>query len=150
MENQEEADRRVPVLLSVPARLHFLSCEPLLGPVEVERYMHDEGCPRAPCTCEEPYERHVGWVIAGGESGPGARPMHPDWARSLRDQCALAGVPFHFKQWGEWAPPRALPAMWSRTREQLQPWGHAGVSYRVGAKAAGHTLDGAEHMEVPA
>lgn len=100
VEDQTRADERIPDLLATPAAVRFLSCEPLLGPVDLGKvfairdsdgvYLHD-----APIL-------DVDWVIAGGESGPGARPMHPDWARSLRDQCAAAGVPFHFKQWGEW------------------------------------------------
>lgn len=85
--NQEEADRDVPKLLNVPARVRFLSMEPLLGPVCL-RQAH-----KAPVKLPR-----VDWVIAGGESGPHARPMHPDWARSLRDQCAVAGVPFFVKQ----------------------------------------------------
>ncbi|KVN30746.1 hypothetical protein WJ63_08190 [Burkholderia pyrrocinia] len=117
--NQAEANRDIPKLLAVPARVRFLSMEPLLGPVDLwnvavpkehdqlrrpwdyEGYKfnalleHDEDrFHQAPAVLD--------WVIAGGESGPGARPMHPDWARSLRDQCAAASVPFLFKQWGEW------------------------------------------------
>lgn len=90
--NQAEADRDISKLLAVAARVHFLSMEPLLGPVDIVPYIHcDVG-------------NAVDWVIVGGESGPGARPMHPDWARGLRDQCEAAGVPFLFKQWGEWKP----------------------------------------------
>ncbi len=90
--NQTEAERDIPKLLEVPARVRFLSMEPLLGPVDIVPYIHcDVG-------------NTVDWVIVGGESGPGARPMHPDWVRSLRDQCGAAGVPFLFKQWGEWKP----------------------------------------------
>ncbi|MGM3015920.1 DUF5131 family protein, partial [Bacillus cereus group sp. BC329] len=88
--NQEEADRDIQKLLAVPARVRFLSIEPMLGPVDLKMDLRATG-------------RHVDWVICGGESGPGARPMYPDWARSLRDQCKAAGVPFLFKQWGEWA-----------------------------------------------
>lgn len=111
--NQAEADRDIPKLLAVPAARRFLSMEPLLGPVDLtsievfggdaEIYplkgttdcVDDEGAP----THDVPA---LDWVIVGGESGPGARPMHPDWARSLRDQCVAAGVPFLFKQWGNW------------------------------------------------
>jgi protein gp37 len=112
--NQEEADRDIPKLLQVPARVRFLSMEPLLGPVdlthievprkagvEVFSALEYDGDP------EEDVElgtATIDWVIVGGESGPGARPMHPDWASSLRDQCEAAGVPFLFKQWGEWKP----------------------------------------------
>lgn len=105
--NQEEADRDIPKLLAVPARVRFLSVEPMLGPVDIRLFTRCPGRkngPRPlsfgcghelvglPCT-------GVDWVIAGGESGPNARPAHPDWFRGLRDQCA--GVAFHFKQWGE-------------------------------------------------
>jgi len=125
--NQAEADRDIPKLLAVPAAKRFLSIEPLLGPVQIWRYASPH-CERHPgqlepdgkcevCegrgiwgVCDEPLTEAekapirpgVDWVIVGGESGPEARPMHPDWARSLRDQCEAAGVPFLFKQWGEW------------------------------------------------
>jgi protein gp37 len=90
VEDQVRADERIPALLSIPARVRFLSCEPLLGPVYLHRARQAwTGLPG------------IDWVICGGESGPKARPMYPDWARSLRDQCAEAGVPFltaiHFK-----------------------------------------------------
>lgn len=93
--NQVEADRDIPKLLAVPARRRFLSMEPLLGPVDLGR-----ACRLAAFHATEVLD----WVIVGGESGPSARPMHPDWVRDLRDQCLAAGVPFMFKQWGEWWP----------------------------------------------
>jgi protein gp37 len=105
--NLEEADRDVPKLLAVPAAVRFLSIEPMLGPIDLERPRPgpnlDQGGGRVIC---QPWliQSGIDWVICGGESGPGARPMHPDWARSLRDQCESAGVPFMFKQWGEWLP----------------------------------------------
>lgn len=99
--NQEEADRDIPKLLQVPAKVRFLSMEPLLGPVDIRHRLGS-------CVFTEKDQwatgRGIDWVIVGGESGPGARPMHPDWARGLRDQCKAAGVPFLFKQWGEWLP----------------------------------------------
>jgi len=116
VEDQERADERIPHLQAVPARVRFLSCEPLLGPVRIAPWLsrqepihfvpftpearaaHGEEGPRVHV------HKGIDWVIAGGESGPRARPMHPEWARSLRDQCVAAGVPFLFKQWGEWAP----------------------------------------------
>jgi protein gp37 len=120
--NQEEADRDIPKLLATPARVRFLSIEPMLGPVDLTRLPHD-GDGAGDALAGEAWIEHwlddagtrrerrragsfgrIDWVIAGGESGPGARPMHPDWSRSLRDQCAAAGVPFLFKQWGEWLP----------------------------------------------
>lgn len=116
VENQTEADRRIPHLLSVPAVIHFLSMEPLLGPVDIGIGL---GCT---CDSEErcfgtcPYyrsgvnPRQLSWVIVGGESGHQHRPTDPDWFRGLRDQCSAAGVPFLFKQWSG-ATTRAIKAM---------------------------------------
>lgn len=119
VENQETADERIPLLLKTPAAKRFLSCEPLLGPIDFRWAPYAYG-PVAEISYREYLEKHgqineyealrkISWVIAGGESGPRARPMHPDWVRSLRDQCVAAGVPFFFKQWGEWAPHRVQP-----------------------------------------
>jgi protein gp37 len=110
--NQEEADRDIPKLLAVPAAKRFLSMEPLLGPVDLGLCDCDQGSRTGPhgvggvtcARCNGAGGRMLDWVIVGGESGPGARPMHPDWARSLRDQCQAAGVPFLFKQWGGVVP----------------------------------------------
>ncbi|OYW48025.1 MAG: hypothetical protein B7Y36_07565 [Novosphingobium sp. 28-62-57] len=103
--------------------------------------------------------RKLNWVIAGGESGPGARPMHPDWARSLRDQCAAAGVPFHFKQWGEWAPSEEWNPRAKQRQRAIRFDGSAmpdeewfGDGHRftlVGKRAAGRLLDGIEHNGLP-
>lgn len=115
-ENQPEAERRIKELLAVPAVIHGLSMEPLLGPVDFSEAVPSDHRPHGPGRsalsqfdyCEDCGEDDglpkIDWVICGGESGPGARPMHPDWARSLRDQCAAADVPFFFKQWGEFLP----------------------------------------------
>lgn len=120
--NQAEADRDIPKLLAVPARVRFLSMEPLLEPVQLTNSgripADDEGPERIgymvgaddgksglwPTREKALQTSGLHWVIVGGESGPGARPMHPAWVRSLRDQCRAAGVSFLFKQWGEWAP----------------------------------------------
>lgn len=98
VENQEQADKRIPALLQIQAAVRFLSVEPLLGPVDLwgARYRFDGA------TSAFAWGRGVNWVICGGESGPHARPMHPQWARSIRDECQAADVPFFFKQWGEW------------------------------------------------
>jgi protein gp37 len=112
--NQEEADRDIPKLLAVPARIRFLSIEPMLGPVDVRFAFSDARvirCPQCmfgtnrldhgPCPNDGETLRNdpgIDWIIAGGESGPHARPAHPDWFRSLRSQCAAAGVAFHLKQ----------------------------------------------------
>lgn len=88
-ENQRWANRRIERLISVDAHVRFLSCEPLLSAIDLARWL-EKGL--------------VHWVIAGGESGGAARPTHPNWVRSLRDQCTACAVPFHFKQWGNWSP----------------------------------------------
>lgn len=155
VESQEQAEKRIPELLKVPAKVRFLSCEPLLGPVDLGFPFSDNAYMT---------DRHVDWVIVGGESGHGARPMHPEWARSLRDQCQAAGVAFHFKQWGEyvqqpWNKPNPKPAI------ALMPDGYSTYAQvghvagfvmpgevcmeRVGKHAAGRVLDGREWNEVP-
>jgi protein gp37 len=145
VENQAAADERIPLLLQIPAAVRFLSCEPLLGPVTF-RWARWMQLPSRPDGSSGPLDslRGIHWVIAGGESGAGARPMHPDWARSLRDECNAAGVPFFFKQWGAWYPAgrRILdnPNMAMMDEEAL---------YRVGKKAAGRLLDGREWNEFP-
>jgi protein gp37 len=202
VENQAEADRRIPHLLAVPAARRFLSCEPLLGPVNLSGWLPGESgcegcddgegfasprcsrtdipraeqCPdnRAVFTCIEGPMRDgtpewvenqretIDWVIAGGESGPGARPSPPDWFRSLRDQCAAAGVPFFFKQWGDWIADdqhdslgRKISDAWVGSgddgRGGLHWWKADGPEYsiRTGKKAAGAMLDGREHREAP-
>lgn len=98
--NQAEADRDIPKLLALDARVRFLSMEPLLGPVSFDGMFANPRDMRDGTNMLEALD----WVIVGGESGPGARPMHPDWARSLRDQCEAVDTPFLFKQWGEWSP----------------------------------------------
>jgi protein gp37 len=115
VEDQAAADERIPILLDMPAAVRWLSCEPLLGPLDLAR-LRPPGCTwlnamtgdmhAGPSVFRE-FERGIDWIVAGGESGPGARPMHPDWARALRDQCTAAGVPFLFKQWGAWSDAHA-------------------------------------------
>ena len=166
--NQAEADRDIPKLLAVPAAKRFLSIEPLLGPVDLERPMPgpdiDQGGGQMIC---QPWliQSGIDWVIVGGESGPGARPMSPDWARSLRDQCQASGVQFMFKQWGEWVDADNGPEDDAAYDGKSDCWvhidgghhgGEMGVDffntypmYRVGKKAAGRLLDGREWNEVP-
>ena len=162
-EDQRRADERIPHLLSVPAVVRFLSCEPLLGPVTLRdewrmpRFADDD--PRS----LRADGRGVDWVIAGGESGHGARPMHPGWARSLRDQCEEFGVSFFFKQWGEWFPrdqwehnpalvlPDDGDAYSNDTRTHV--FIDAGEYYpmhRVGKQKAGRLLNGREWSQIPA
>jgi protein gp37 len=105
VEDQAAADLRIRHLLRCPAAVRWLSVEPMIGPVDL-RKRAATGLAGFGNTAL--WASPIGWVVCGGESGPGARPMHPDWARSLRDQCQAAGVPFFFKQWGEGPRRRAL------------------------------------------
>lgn len=113
VENQQTADERIPFLLKVPAAVRFLSCEPLLGPVRLDMLSRQEYDMTFYDNCLTGFKAHgaggwhaekIDWVIVGGESGKDARPMHPDWVRSLQDQCQKASTAFFFKQWGEWLP----------------------------------------------
>lgn len=150
--NQDEADRDIPRLLALKAKPGIpwvgLSMEPLLGAVVLR----------------PEWLAALDWAIVGGESGPKARPMHPNWARSLRDQCAAAGVPFLFKQWGEYLPcvtdhdgERLVvyedgvdaPAFRQETRRPLVT-AHGREFWSVGKKAAGRLLDGVQHDGIPA
>lgn len=173
--NQEEADRDVPRLLALKAKFGIpwigLSCEPLLGPIDLTNiapsqgyasnvlggHRHDFGVPF------DDLPARLDWVIAGGESGPGARPMHPDWARSIRDQCQAAGVAFFFKQWGEYVTGYLDGDEFHVDEETHGPtvhWrgiarcsdipGESGHYGRVGKKAAGRLLDGRTWDEMPA
>lgn len=145
VEDQQRADERVPYLLETPAAVRFVSAEPLLGPIEL-RDIHDG----VDCLSRRTGAR-LDWVIVGGESGDGARPMHPDWARSLRDQCLSADVPFFFKQWGSWLPvpnARRLSYSMEHGRVVCREWQEE-VSFLVGKKAAGRLLDGIEHNGLP-
>lgn len=153
--NQAEADRDIPKLMDLAVKRKigrtFLSMEPLLGFVRIAPWLHDSDCRMITtayedCSCCEPREVHLDWVIVGGESGSHARPMHPDWARSLRDQCAAARVPFLFKQWGEWGP-------YDRSRHDgaglATPYSTDEPLQRFGKKLAGRLLDGVEHNGAP-
>jgi protein gp37 len=179
-ERQQEADERVPELLATPAAVRFVSAEPLLGPIDlIGTFARFQDNPKRRCAV--PLGRQlIDWVIVGGESGPHARPMHPEWVRSLRDQCAAAGVPFFFKQWGAYLPvgqtlpdfgkvhgatavkPGRMKLHYGGTREHAPEHAFAerGVevastadgllTFRVGKKAAGRLLDGVEHKAFPA
>lgn len=180
--NQEEADRDIPKLLNVPAHKRFLSIEPLLGPVDLDAaYLpcenaHDivmdpetgayECCKKCEYTGVS-NEFGIDWVIVGGESGPMARPMHPDWARGLRDQCIAAKVPYLFKQWGNWREPLDGEAFDTSMGRAGKPPAfilsgngtvhcfegshvqNGKVVINVGKKAAGRVLDSRTWDEVP-
>ena len=209
VDNQAAADERIPLLLQTPAAVRFISAEPLLGPIDIGKWIgprmcycgwrgyeweeipdpendNETICPNceASSQCElgdvdtccgypDGYERHpLHWVIVGGESGPGARPMHPDWVRSLRDQCQAADVPFFFKQWGEWFVPedgaescRVCGCTWHNACEGSCFWVEPGLCsncvgkqvpdyravkfQRVGKKEAGRILHGQIWDEMP-
>jgi len=154
VEDQEHVQRASDLQL-VPAAVRFLSMEPLMGPVDlwprlIPSMIH--GVDVAP----------LDWIICGGESGPHARPMYPDWARGLRDQCAAEGVPFLFKQWGEWAPVEPTPELraratmpgqnrdvWAWPDGTKDGWRTGPMSLRIGKHAAGRLLDGVEHNGYP-
>jgi protein gp37 len=151
VENQEMADQRIPLLLEVPAPVHFLSCEPLLGPLDLHP-LPPGAVRRLPVSWLEAgcADTRIDWVIAGGESGGHARPMMAQWARSLRDQCRAAGVPFFFKQWGEWLPfDQCGAAGVKMPMEDALNHAHTGAPYRAGKKKSGRLLDGVEHGAVP-
>lgn len=193
-ENQEQADKRIPILLQIPAAVRFVSVEPMLGVIKFRKGKKGEifkclkcnwqgrhteltggnlsiNCPKcnARNTLGSNHENElkdighyrgldIDWVICGGESGAGARPMHPDWARSLRDQCMTAGVPFLFKQWGAWAARIDVTKTISITKSKTNLLSFFSkratkvgnlTMFRVGKKKAGRLLDGIEHNEYP-
>jgi protein gp37 len=181
-ENQVMADQRIPLLLQVPAAVRFVSVEPMLSAMDLRPYLtractrwqqplhNGEQCPE----CGNGHGNNMGlrnrldWVICGGETGPGARPMHPGWARSLRDQCQASGTPFFFKQRGEWAPATAehgvIGSLMPETGGKYTWIGWDGKTQnpsahglqdpvmaiaRVGKARAGHLLDGQEWRQFP-
>lgn len=160
-ENQARADERIPILMQIPAAVRFVSVEPMLGPVDLLSNDYLGGCINCevcldnPKTCiNRAQDRKIDWVICGGETGPGARPMHPDWVRSLRDQCNEAGVPFFFKSWGEWMPSYQTGDTFELSRLKtdevvMSGPGHGVVMKKVGKKAAGRLLDGQVWEQYP-
>lgn len=140
--NQQEADEKIPIFLKVPGK-KFLSIEPCLEEIDIVRYL-----PEPPD--EIPFRLdYLHAIILGGETGPKARPMHPDWVRSIRDQCQAAGVPFFFKQWGEWRA-RDTYGQNCYPRAKHGNFFDDNLLYlRVGKKAAGRTLDGRTHDDLP-
>lgn len=137
-ENQLWASRRLPQLVEYPARVRFVSCEPLLGPVDLTQWFNRSG-----------EQRGVDWVIAGGESGHHARPTNPTWLRALRDQCRYHGVAFHFKQWGNWCPVRPEAVNGHRSRVLHLADGEPIHLVNIGKKSAGRKLDGRRWDQLP-
>lgn len=133
VENQAAADGRLGHLVNTRAHVRFVSCEPLLGPVDLRHWL-----------------QAIHWVIVGGESGKGARPMHPDWARGLRDQCQEEGTKYFFKQHGEWAPCTHFAIAEGTDRNNVHQFEDGQLMYRYGKKQAGRLLDGREWNEMPA
>lgn len=152
VEDQSRAWERIPTLLNTPASVHWISTEPLLGELDISLWMLK-------------VRNRIDWVVAGGESGPNARPMHPEWARSLRDQCADAGVPFLFKQWGSWQVACEAnghldhdmtrnDAHWvdidgRRHKPSATDLTKPYAMHRVAKSVAGRLLDGVEHNGFP-
>ena len=121
VESQEWAEERLPHLVTLPAAVRFISAEPLLGPVDLSKWLSG-----------------LDWVITGGESGPRARPSSPSWFRTILNQCMAANVAFHFKQWGDWAPGQGISLAQARA-EQVDD---GTTMLRLGKKVAGRSLDG--------
>jgi protein gp37 len=184
VENQVAADDRVPLLLQTPAAVRFVSCEPLLGPVRLNRIGEEQegylDALAAVVSCNGRGTKSItglDWIICGGESGPGARPMHPEWVRALRDQCLETRVPFFFKQWGAWAPkqmqhihtPEKVGKLVAMTTICASPkseegkvaywaypsvvaegnWGLVERMEKVGRRSAGSLLDECEWKQFP-
>lgn len=178
-ENQQVADERIPLLLQCPAAVRFVSCEPLLGPINFKSLHHETS--QSYYQVLKPISGPGGrpaldQIIVGGETGPGARPMHPDWVRTIRDDCQMTGTPFFFKGWGDWAtnaafseghpaPPVKIKPMWMREDGFVseQPLSLDGAEQsagdvvkhswikaaKLGKKKAGRELDGRTWEEFP-
>lgn len=154
VEDHATADARIPEALKWWDRI-FVSAEPLLGPVDLSRWLpSDETCEASDVhNCDLDFNSprkhvsHISWVIAGGESGPRARPAHPDWARRVRDDCEAARVPFFFKQWGEWVPVNS-PRMIGPALRRIDCYDGV-VLERQGKAYSGRLLDGREHNATP-
>lgn len=128
-ETQKWADKRVPFLVDIPAKVRFLSCEPLLGEIDLTKWLGNANS-------------SINWIIAGGESGAKSRPMNPAWVRSLRDQCLATKTAFHFKQWGHWAPAGLIDSSGVETVTFAGNNGEEEILAKVGKQAGGRSLDG--------
>ncbi len=132
VENQRWVNKRLPHLSDIPAHTRFLSCEPLLGEIDLDDWLE---------------RKTVHWVIAGGESGPKARPSDPKWFYAVRDQCITHATPFHFKQWGEWAPTSAFPSIVPRST--VEDGSYSTPMGRFGKKASGRILGDRTWDDIP-
>src|SRR6056297_2202150 len=164
VENQETANQRIPCLLRIPANKRFISCEPLLGKINLKSIIYKNNGPNYGNSYidaltgsytsyitgqridKENYFASLDWVIAGGESGPHARPMHPDWVRSIRDQCKQTGTPLFFKQWGAWMPESQIQR--NIKSYEIDMMGQE-IMHRVGKKHAGRVLGSEVYSEYP-
>lgn len=171
IEDQKRAERRLPHLFKCPAPVLFASCEPLLECVDIRPWLYSDYDKAAMdsqlLTPVGGFSyRKLGWAIVGGESGPRARPMHPEWVDFIRLECDAAAVPFFFKQWGEWGPPENVQRQrgfvqtatwfggrWVSDAEHLEDTGghvdNEPTVYRIGKVEAGHLLNGVEYREWP-
>jgi len=159
-ENQKQANKRIPILNDIHAEVKFVSLEPLLSKIDLNKALghtlkHHAGG----------LKNCLNWVIVGGESGPKARPMHPDWVHDIRIQCEIAGVPFFFKQWGEWRESvnkdfgRYHKWQWITLSGITDNWmgrnlinnheWNTKLMFRSGKKKAGNLLDGKTYLEFP-
>jgi len=135
VENQSLAEKRLPFLLKNPAKVRFLSCEPLLGPVDLRHWFKKDKF------------YSIDWIIVGGESGGSSRPMHPDWVSGLLHQCQTFNVPFHFKQWGQWVP---APGEGTTGARLIELDNERPVEMlRMSKKSAGRVLEGTTWDGVP-
>lgn len=149
VENQKTANERIPHLLQTPAAVRWLSCEPLLGPVDLNQT--NKFGPNQ-------IDAEIDWVVVGGESGINARPMNPFWVNSLQAQCSASAIPFHFKQWGEWVgefheafdKEKQITDRFVTIYETAHGWDYTGVyCSRVGKRVAGRVLNGVTYDEWP-
>ncbi len=158
VEDQKTADERIPMLLQIPAAHRWVSIEPMLESVDILPYLGPERSGNELWAARNnTYPPFLDWVTCGGETGPKARPMHPDWVRNIRDQCQAAGVQFFFKNWGKWLPVGQKPAGEFKPigkhdalkRFHLWEDSDKNVSMKIGHKAVGSLLDGKVWDEIP-
>ncbi len=133
VENQQCAELRIPSLAEIPATVRFLSCEPLLGPLDLSAWLGTT----------------VDWIVTGGESGAKARPSHPDWFRTLRDQCLEKNVAFHFRKWGHWSPYPPENAGRKKQYHFVDAAKRQGTMWAVGMHKSGRVLDGKTWDQTP-